>query len=144
MIPVAAARPHTDAVVAALEIAGLLVGRGQKPDDAGWQGPEGDSTHIPYAVVYPSPGSTDGNVAEPYEYLNYLVQINCVGATQDAAEAVADICKATLVGRRLAVEGRSSYPGVLELDRRPATRDDTVLPSAHLSVLQISWITQPA
>jgi hypothetical protein len=144
ILSVAAARPHTDAVVAVLAVAGLKVGRGGKPDDAGWQGQEGDSTHVPYAVVYPSPGSTDGGVAEPYEYLDYTVQINCVGATQDAAEAVADLCKAALVGRRLPVEGRSSYPGVLELDRRPASRDDTVLPSSHMSVLQISWRTQPA
>lgn len=144
MIGVAAARPHTDAVVAALEIVGVKVGRGEKPVDAGWQGQEGDSVHVPYAVVYPTPGSTDGNIAEPFEYLDYMVQINCVGATQAAAEAVADIAKTTLVGRRLAVVGRSSYPGVLELDRRPATRDDTALPSAHMSVLQISWRTQPA
>jgi len=144
VIPVAAARPHTDAVAAALEDAGVKVGRGEKPAGAGWQGQAGDSPHVPYVVLYPSTGTTDGSIAEPYEYLDYEVQLNCVGATQDAAVAVADICKATLVGRRLTVPGRSSYPGVLELDRRPATRDDMLVPSVHVAVLQISWRTQPA
>lgn len=143
MIPVAPARPHTDAVVAALTAAGLAVGRGEKPDGAGWQDQEGASDHVPYAVLYPTPGTTDGNVAEPYEYLDYLVQVTCVGATQEAAEAVADIAKTTLVGQRLAVVDRSSYFGELLVDR-PATRDDTVVPPVHVAVLQVRWRTQPA
>lgn len=143
ILSVAAARPHTDAVVSALEVAGLAVGRGEKPAGAGWQGQEGDSQHVPYAVLYPTPGTTDGNVAEPYEYLDYLVQVTCVGATQEAAEAIADTAKAALVGRRLAVEGRSSYFGELLVDR-PASRDDTISPPAHVAVLQVRWRTQPA
>lgn len=143
MIPVAPARPHTDAVAAALENAGLAVGRGRKPVGAGWQGQEDDSDHIPYAVVYPTPGTTDGNIAEPYEYLVYTVQVTCVAARQEGAESVADTAKTALVGQRLNVTGRSSYPGELLVDR-PATRDDTVIPSEHYAVLQVRWRTQPA
>jgi hypothetical protein len=143
VIPIAPARPHTDAVVTALTAADVAVGRGEKPPGAGWQGTEERSPHIPYAVLYPSPGMADGNVAQPYEYLDYTVQVTCVSNTQQGAEAVADLVKTALVGQRLDVADRSSYPGELLTDR-PATRDDEVLPSVHYAVLQIRWRTQPA
>ncbi|MFC5744828.1 hypothetical protein [Actinomadura rugatobispora] len=141
MIPVAPARPHTDAVVAALQVADVAVGRGEKPPGAGYQGQDQNSQHIPYAVLFPTPGTPDGNVAEPYEYLDYTVQATCVGATQEGAEALADMVKVALVGQRLAIAGRSSYRGELLVDR-PATRDDTVVPPEHYAVLQIRWRTQ--
>lgn len=140
---VAAARPHTDAVVVLLEAADLLVGRGEAPDEGGWQGEEGASVFVPYVVLYPSPGSTDGPVTDPSEYLIYTVQGNCVAASQEGAEAVADLMKTALVDVPLTVQGRASYPGLLVLDR-PASRDDTVAPPVHYAVLQVSWRTQPA
>lgn len=143
MIPVAPGRSHTDAVVLALVAAGLKVGRGEKPPGSGWQGQEQYSQHIPYAILYPTPGSAEGNLAEPYEYLVYTVQITCVAAEQEGAEAVADIAKTTLVGQQLNVSGRSSYLGELIVDR-VATRDDTAVPPEHMAVLQVRWITQPS
>lgn len=142
-MPVAAARPHTDAVVAALEAAALLVGRGQQPAGSGWQGEPGQSEHVGYVVVYPSPGLTDGNIADPHEYLDYTVQATCVAATQEGAEAVMDLVKSALVGARLAVAGRSSYPVYLLLDL-PVRRDDQIAPPVHYSVAQFRVRTQPA
>lgn len=141
--PAAPARAHSDAVVAALTAAGLLVGRGKQPAGSGWQGTPGNSQFKAYAVLYPSPGIPDGNLADPNEYLDYTFQLTCVAATQDGAEAVSDIAKATLVGARLNVSGRSSYPVYLVAD--PVTqRDDAVSPPLHYCTPQFRVRTQAA
>lgn len=141
---VAAARPHTDAVVAALEAVGLLVGRGERPEGAGWQGEADDTEFEPYVVLYPFPGQTDSEVlCDPHEYLDYRVQATCVGARQEGAEAVADTVKAALVGVRLTVPDRSVWPFYVLLDRA-AERDDKVAPPLHFSVLQLGCRSGPA
>jgi hypothetical protein len=142
-IPIAPARAHTDAFVALLEDADLLVGRGEQPPASGWQGEEGRSEFRPYVVLYPSPGTPDGNVAEPYEYLDYTVQATVVAATQEGAEAAMDRTKTALVGVRPAVADRSSYRIQLLVDR-PASRDDTLAPPLHYAVAQFRVRTQPA
>ncbi|WP_242892428.1 hypothetical protein [Actinomadura litoris] len=143
-VPVAAAaRPHTDAVAAALTAAEVLVGRGIQPDGSGWQGDPGRSEHRRYVVLYPGAGLVDGSVAVPTEYLVYSCQFTCVAASQPMAEGLADIVKSLFVGQLLAVEGRASYRGQLLLDR-PAARDDQVAPPVHYSVTQIGWRTQAA
>lgn len=142
-IAIAAAKPHTDAVVARLEAAGLLVGRGKQPDGSGWQGEEGTSVFRPYVVLFPFTGTPDGNEAESLEYLDYKLQASVIAATQDGAESAADIVKTTLVGQRLDVPGRASYRGQLLVDR-PAARDDVLTPPLHYVVLQIGFRTQPA
>ncbi|MEU8199289.1 hypothetical protein AB0C10_36440 [Microbispora amethystogenes] len=145
----APARPHTDAAVAAIQAAAtaqssqVLVGRGQQPPGSGWQGEPGDSKFRPYVAVYPSPGTPDGPVADPVEYLDYRAQATCVAATQEGAEAVADLVKAAWVNAPLPVVGRSSYPGVPLVDRQ-ATRDDTTSPPVHYAVLEVGWRTQRA
>lgn len=141
MPSVAAAAPHTDAVVAALEGADILVDRGQAPDGAGWQGEPGYSQFRAYVVLYPSPGVPDGSIAEPTEYLGYSCQATCIAATQVGAERLADAVKALFVNQLLDVAGRSSYRGQLLLDR-PVSRDDAVTPPEHYAVLQLGWITQ--
>lgn len=141
--PVAPSRPHTDAVVAALDAVDFLIGRGEQPEGSGWQGEPGQSEFKAYGVLFPSPGRPDGNTADPHEYLDYTVQVTIVAATQEGAEAGADIVKTTLVGLRLDIAGRSSYPGQLLLDR-PVTRDDAVSPPLHYAVLQLGFRTQPA
>lgn len=142
---IAAARPHTDAVKAALEETGLLVGRGVQPTGSGWQGEPGASDHKAYVVLYPSAGGTDSEVlADPHEYLDYRVQVTCVGATQDATERTADLVKARLVGQIITgVQGRAVFPFQLDLDR-PAARDDQVSPPLHYIVLQLFARSGPA
>lgn len=140
---VAAARPHTTAVVDALEDVGLIVGRGRKPEGSGWQGEPGDSDFVQYVVLYPSPGMTDGDLCDPHEYLDYKVQATCVAATQDGAEAVADTVKAALVGIRLTVSGRSLYPFQLD-GGSPASRDDQVAPPVHYAIVHLACRSGPA
>lgn len=140
---VAPARIHTTAFVEALQGAGLVVGRGEKPGGSGWQGEPGDTVFVPYVVLYPSPGTTDGDLCDPHEYLDYQVQATCVAATQEGVEAVADIVKAALVGVRLTVTGRSLYPCQIVADR-PASRDDQVSPPVHYAIVQLSCRSGPA
>lgn len=142
-MPVAAAAPHTAATAQKLTDADLLVGRGKKPDGAGWQGEPGASTHKAYVILYPSPGTTDGDLGDPHEYLDYRVQATIVAATQEGAENVADIVKATLVGQQITVPGRSVYPFQLA-DSAPATRDDQVAPPVHYAVLHFEARSGPA
>ena len=145
----ARARPHTDAAVSAIEAtvsaqaSQVLVGRGVQPPSSGWQGEPGSSVHRPYVVVYPTPGVPDGSVADAVEYLDYQAQATCVAVTQDGAEAVADLVKVAWANALLPVAGRSSYPGQVLMDR-PATRDDTISPPLHYTVLLVSWRTQRA
>lgn len=143
----APARPHTDAAVAAIQAvvsaqaSQILVGRGEQPDGSGWQGEPGTSVFRPYVVVYPTPGTPDGSVADPVEYLDYQAQATCVAATQEGAEAVADLVKTAWVNAPLPVAGRTSYTGETQTDR-PATRDDTTSPPVHYAVLVVAWRTQ--
>lgn len=142
LLPAAPSRPHTDALEAALAGAGVLVGRGGRPDGGGWQAEPGDSPFRGYAVLYPGAGIPDGDLVDPREYLDYRCQVTCVAGTSEGAEAVADKVK-TLVGQRLTVAGRSAYPVDLTLDR-PAARDDSVAPPVHYLVLELAYRTGPA
>lgn len=141
-IPIAPAAPHTDAVVAAIAPV-MLVGRSGKPSGGGWSGNPGTSTYVRYAVVYPSPGVPDGNEAEPLEYLNYSAQINVFGVSHAQAEAASDAVRAALIGQRLAVAGRSTYP--VQTPGGPnIIRDDSVPPPIFMAVVEIAFRSQPS
>ncbi|KAB2347350.1 hypothetical protein [Actinomadura rudentiformis] len=142
-MPVAAARPHTDAVVSMGTSAGLLIGRGKPPEGAGWQGEPGASTFEAYVALFPMTGDVDADLGDPAHYFDYGCQFTCVAATQEGAEAVSDAIKATFVNAKLIIPGRASYRGQLQVDR-PASRDDRTAPPLHYAVLQITWRTQPA
>lgn len=143
MIPIAASTPHTDAVVTAIAAIPMLVDRARMPDGAGWQGTPGSSDFKRYAVVYPSPGTPDGNLAQPYEYLDYKAQINIFGVTATQAEDAADDVRVALIGRRLTVAGRSTYR-VQTPGGPPVRRDDSVQTSLFMAVVEIAFRSQPA
>lgn len=145
----ASSRTHTDAAVLAIEALAtlegspLLVGRGVQPGESGWQGDPGELSFRPYVVVFPSPGVPYGALADPVEYLDYRAQATCVGATQEGAEAVADLVKAAWVNAPLPISGRFSYRGQMIVDN-PIIRDDADAPPVHYAVLQVIWRTQAA
>lgn len=142
-IPIAPSTPHTDAVVAAVAAIPMLVGRATKPSNAGWQGNPGTSSYVRYAVVHPSLGTPDGNVAEPLEYLNYSAQINVFGATETQAETAADAVRAALIGRRLTVASRSTYR-VQTPGGPTVSKDESVAPPVYMAVVEIAFRSQPA
>jgi hypothetical protein len=142
-IPIALARPHTDAVVAAIAAIPMLVDRAKQPTGSGWQGTPGASTFKRYAVVYPSPGTPDGSVAEPLEYLDYRAQINVFGATETQAEDGSDEVRVALIGRRLSVAGRATYRVQTPPGERLVFRDDSLPAPIYMAVVEIEFRSQP-
>jgi hypothetical protein len=116
----------------------------KQPAGSGWQGTPGSSSYVRYAVVYPSPGTPDGNAAEPYEYLDFEAQINVFGATATQAGDAADDVRQALIGRRLVVAGRSSYHADAPPGQTPLFRDDTVPVPVYMAVIEIVFRSQPA
>ena len=141
---VAAAKPHTDAVVAILSVASIAVGRGKQPAGSGWQGTPGASVFKPYAVIYPFPGHDEpASLARYHEALDFVFQLNFVGAIQDQVEAVMDAAGAALVGITPAVTGRTAFPIYRVPLDRPITRDDGVTPPVHYGVRQFHFRSEP-
>lgn len=109
-------RTVTDAVIAALANAGLLVGDAEAPtalsgDRTGWKGAPGQSSFRQYVVVYPLPGGTvDGPMDDSWADGSYVYQLSCVGGDRSQAEWVADksrvamkaLIGATVSGRKVA------------------------------------------
>ncbi|OPG13625.1 hypothetical protein [Microbispora sp. GKU 823] len=141
---IAPSAPHTAAVLAALEEAGIVAGRAVKPDGGGWAGEPGHSDYVPYAVVYPSPGVPDGNIAEPLEYLDYSAQISCWGTTEEQVEMFADDVRAALIGRILSVPGRSCYRVQQPPGSPPVQRFDQPPPAEYRAVVEIAFRSQAA
>lgn len=134
-------REHKDAVIAALEAAGLLVGDGEKPDGGGWQGTPGQSVFKGYVVVYRiRGGSRSGNLDDPHEDAEFIFQVTCVGSSPTLAESLADEAETLLKG--VTVAGRSIYPSP---DMNPGTeRDDDVQPPLFYCTPRYRLKTTPA
>ncbi|MFF3443646.1 hypothetical protein [Streptosporangium sp. NPDC002721] len=141
---VAAARPHTDAVVALLIAAGVLVGRGKAPTGGGWASNPGTSTFTGYTVLYPFTGRDEPtSLGQVHHSLDFTFQLTCVGATQQQAEGVVDAVRVALVGVTPTVAGRTAYP-VYQLPLgQPVTRDDAVAPPVHYAVVQFHFRSNP-
>lgn len=137
-------RPVTAAIVAALTSAGLTVGRGEKPTAGGWQGQAGDSTFIPYVVVYGlGGGDLDGAIDYGAEDGTVRYQLSSIGATAEQAEWVADASRIALLAASLAVTGRRlSHLDFYDLGA--ALRDDQQQPPLFQVAERFSVMTTPA
>ena len=129
-VTVPASDPHTVALVVRLAANsdGIPVGRGSKPDGAGWQGAPRQSVFQGYMVVHPiDGGSSDGPVSDSQADVDWPWQVTCVGATAEQAEEIADVAAVQLMtatsadlsipGRRLAQPIQRSTRGVTMPDR---------------------------
>ena len=82
-------RPITEAIIDAIQNAGIPCGDGREPDGAGWN--DEMTTFEPYAAIFPIPGGTrDGTLADWEEDATLVYQATCVGPTQQSAEALVD------------------------------------------------------
>lgn len=129
---VASIRTHSDAVIAALEGAGLTVGDGTA-----------DGLTVPYAVVYNiSGGRMSGNLDDPFEDADLVYQVTCVGRTREQAEWVADKATVTLVAG-FSVAGRSIV--LVTPEGGPGTRADRdVTPPVYFSTPRYTIKSTPA
>lgn len=103
--------PQTSALVTHLQttLGGALVGRGAKPDGAGWQGAPGHSQFIGYVVLRGIPGGEiDGTLGQPNRDGDTIIQADCYGADKDQAEQLGDAVDAALLGvPPLTIAGRA-------------------------------------
>lgn len=145
MAQIASLRLHTDAVIAALEAAGLAVGDADDPTDPyGWQAVEGASTFLGYAIVYTFPGDIfSGPYGCPDDDATLIWQVTCVGATRAQSESIADLVNAALLGLRLPVTGRTVDPIRGDVGTGGGRRDDTVEPNLFISTPRFRAFSSP-
>ena len=84
------------------------VGDAVMPDGYGWQGSEGSSTFIPYAVVYDLAGESSGPLGAPEEDFIVSTQITCVGSRPQQARWLYDEVQQAMLGpTQPTIPGRS-------------------------------------
>ncbi|MFR9796140.1 hypothetical protein ACL02U_09590 [Streptomyces sp. MS06] len=119
--------PHRDAVVAALEDAGLTVGLGVAPSPVPGSGM--------YAVVHMGPGrSVSESLADVRTDFDGLMQVTAIGPDQERCLWVADQVRAAMAAP-LTVSGRAGFRPE-ELGGPPAVRDDDVSPPVWFAPIQ--------
>jgi hypothetical protein len=109
-------REHTDAVIDALETAGLTVGDAEAPDGA-----------PPYVVVYRVFDRRTGQLSAPDDDATITYQVTCVGTSRKQAEWLADeVGEALAAG--VTVTGRTIPRIAPEAGSGTVMRDDDVTP----------------
>lgn len=127
-----ASRTITDAIISALEGAGLLVGDAQAPDGAGWTDKPGDE-FVGYVVVYElSGGVTDGPIGEPDNDAEQIFQLTSVGATREQCKWVADRARHVMLTAALSIVDRAVMRVAVDM-LGGTTRDDDVQPPVFFS-----------
>lgn len=126
-------RTHSDALVAQIEAAGVVVGDAAPPTVAyGWQGAPGQSVFVPYAIVYPLTQSFDGGLGCPDADSDFEWQVTCVGESREQADWVRAKVDAALIGQTLTVSGRY-VPRIRSSGGAGTRRDDTTQPPLFIS-----------
>jgi hypothetical protein len=140
------ASPTTDAVIAALETAGLLVGDGEKPVGGGWEDAPRESDFVPYVVVYSLlGGTTDGTIADPDDDAWPVFQLTSVGGTRGQAEWIGDVARSVMLsGSLVKVIGTRRCLRVLIDVLGGAQRDDSEQPAIFYVPERYRLSTTPA
>lgn len=120
-------RKVTQAVFDALVAAGIAMGDGIKPANAGpGQGTGG--AFKPYGVLFPLPGGVaSGPLDAPEEDFESLLQVTCIGESRYQAEWVADKVRAVMINTQFAIDGRSFVRARTDMEGG-IQRDDDVQP----------------
>lgn len=132
MSDLAVSRLHTDALIAALEAAGLVAGDATSPTEAhGWQGAPGQSQFLGYVIVYPTERQDDGSLGCPDEDSEIEWTVTCVGGSRQQAEWLMGEVDSVLIGQPFTVPGRG-IPRVWSPFTGFVRRDDTVQPPTFI------------
>ncbi len=134
---------HTQAVVDLLGTAGVLVGRGVKPQGGGWTGAPGQSAFVPYAIVWRLGAKDvlhrdlDGNFDErrPSHH------IRTVGGSQTEADDLLDDCIASITGSPIVVPGFDNVHLIYDNSIGDG-RDDDVQPALFYTGFYFRFWTQ--
>lgn len=142
---------HTDAVIAALEGRGLLVGDGEAPKDDdgdpvphGWQDTD-PPTFVPYMILYPLDGDSDetDSLVDPYEDVALTWQATCVGESRRQTEWLVEHCNLALLTDGITVAGRSVEPFDPQLEAAGPRRDDEVDPPVFFATPRYRAVSRP-
>lgn len=101
-----AANPVTNAILANLTAATLVVGDGEKPDAGGWSGPPDTSAFVGYVVVHAISRQFDGSIDDPFDDGAPVVQFSSYGTTRAQAQLIGDMAAAALQNTPLTITGR--------------------------------------
>jgi hypothetical protein len=118
-------RLHAEAIKAALEAAGLDVGRGQRPPVAV------DDQGLPIegcVVLHISTGSPHGSLGDRNGALTVTFVVQAFGGGPEQAEQTAHLARVALLGSPPQVAGRRSHPVAQQAAPPAASRDDSVSP----------------
>jgi hypothetical protein len=136
--------PETDALLAVLTAAGVLVGDAMKPPGAGF--PDEDTTldFTGYAVLFQGVTiQVDGPVSDANADVIAEHQLTSVGLTRPQASYIADKARAALLNGDVAVPGRCVQL-VEWTSGHPVTRDDDVTPPLFYAIDIYAITTSPA
>jgi hypothetical protein len=123
----------TDAVIHALESAGLKVGDNVAPPGVGWVGVPGASSFTGYVVVYGLTGGVlDGPIGAPDDDASTIVQLTSVGADRRQCMWVADKARGVMLTTPLQIIGRTVSRVAVDM-LGGTVRDDDVQPSVTFS-----------
>ena len=137
------ASPFTNAIVAALEDDGLLVGDGEQPAGAGWQGEPDVSVFKAYMVVHAMVGGLlDGSIGDPDDDGSLMYQVSAYGATRAQCEWAADQARRVILTGPLLVAGQRVVRVRVDM-LGGARRDDEVQPPLWLSAERYRLLTTP-
>ena len=142
------ADPHTEGIAAALEAAlAIPVGRGRKPDGAGWQQPQPGPNvdFVAYAVVYGG-GLADfrGSHDQPWEDVTAIGQVSIFALDDHGAQLFADQARAVLLDRTAITVADRIVSHVRPVTGPPVRRDDDTDPPVFLAVVPYAVETTPA
>lgn len=144
MSAIANLRLHGDAIIAKLTAAGVVVGDAEPPTvPYGWRDDATQPYFIPYAIVYPMPGTFDGTLAEPNDDADLVYQVTCVGESRASCSLIEDKVNTALLPGALTITGRSVVQVRVELGGG-IRRDDTVQPPVFISTPRFRLSTTPA
>lgn len=136
------ANPVVEAVIKVLADGGLVVGDGEKPDGAGWQGPAATSNFVPYVVVHPFAKAFDGTIEDPFVDGAPTLSLNAFGATSEQARRVSDKAFTLLTTITPTITGR--HVMIVEpLDDGATDRFDDVQPPIWQDVQRVRIHTTP-
>lgn len=127
----ASTRTHIDAVVGALQAAGLTVYPGGAPEGASGN----------YVTVYAAGGMVGGDtgtLGDVYRDLVVSFQTTAVADTHEQALWVHDKTVTTLLGAAPTVSGRSPQPIWMDEAPQPVRRDDAAAQPRYLAVAR--WV----
>lgn len=126
-----------------IEDAGVLCGRGDIPDGAGWQGAPGQSAFVPYAVVWRI-GSADqrsATIADGFDWIQPLLFVRTFGASAQQADQTMSTVRQATLGADIGLFGYETVRIWLENSQTTTKTEETEVPLYEAGDFYRWWLT---